>query len=74
MLLVAEAEPLIVAEWRSWKKQHGASPATDMQTFYFTWLPENRPELLRFRCKRIYDKWQKVHGWIQYADDKSRET
>ena len=70
MLPVAEAEPLIVAEWHSWKKQQSASPA-NMLTFYFTWLPENRPELLRFRCKRTHDKWQKVRGWIQYADDKS---
>ena len=71
MYTVAEAERLIVAEWRTWKKQYGSGPA-NMMDFYFKWLPSNRPDLLRFRCKRDQDKWQRVRGWIQRDDDKRR--
>jgi hypothetical protein len=45
-LTQAEAKPAILDEWRVWPKEHGGNSTHDMTTFYFTWLPENRPGLL----------------------------
>src|SRR3989442_8008766 len=67
MLNIAEAEKLIVAEWREWSNQHGSYSTIAMQKFYWEWLPKHKPKLLSFRCKG--DKWQIVHGWLQRHED-----
>lgn len=67
-LTVAEAERKIISEWRVWPKEHGGGSTQDMMTFYFTWLPKNRPDLLRFRGKG--DSWQRVKGWLQNSEDR----
>jgi hypothetical protein len=62
-LTLARAEKLIIAEWHKWAKKRGSYTITDLQIFYFAWLPENKPKLLSFRCPG--DQWQVVRGWIQ---------
>ena len=66
MYTVAEAEQLIVAEWRAWSKQRGSYSGTDMLIF-FNWLKKDRSHLLSFRCRG--DQWQRVHGWLQSDED-----
>ncbi len=66
MLTVAKAEKLIIVEWREWSKRRGSYSDRDMLMF-FSWLQKNKKDLLSFRCD--YDKWQKVHGWLQSDED-----
>jgi hypothetical protein len=70
-LTIKKAQPLIVAEWCDWAKQHGSYDNAAMLDFHFGWLSKNRPDLLLFKCHA--DKWQVVHGWIQrYEHNQSR--
>lgn len=62
-LTQAEAKPAILAEWCAWPKEHGGNSTHDMTAFIHTWLPKNRPDLLRFKYKG--DRWQVVKGWLQ---------
>lgn len=70
LITQTEAQRGILNEWREWPKEHGGNSTHDMPKFYFTWLPQNRPDLLRFRFK--HDKWQLVKGWIQYEQDQQK--
>lgn len=63
---VAEAEQLIIAEWRAWSNQRSTYSVYAMQIF-FGWLQQNKSYLLSFRCSG--DKWQRVHGWLQSDED-----
>lgn len=57
-----EAKPLIIDEWRQWRKDKPNRGGTEMLIFY-GWLKEERPHLMDFRCSG--DPYQRVKGWLQ---------
>jgi len=61
----AQAEPLIVLEWRGWASQHippGARRTGDHALTFFGYLQSDRSWLLDFGSNG--DKWQDVHTML----------
>ena len=63
MITQAEAKRRIYDEWARWTRNNPKVSYSGTDGFsFFGYLTQERPSLLRFRCRG--DKWQTVHGWL----------
>ena len=66
----AEAEQLIIDQWKTWSSELVAYTDDDMLIF-FSVLEKSKPDLLLFPCS--VDKWQRVRRWLRkYEDSQSK--
>jgi hypothetical protein len=65
-MLKKEAEERVIDEWFVWARSQGIAgkgKGTDALQF-FAYLRRDRRHLLNFTASG--DKWQIVHGWLQF--------